>query len=167
METVLSLLKSIDFWTIVGSIGSVAGAVFAVFALIGFNRKSERQMIRDEVMIKANAVEASLSEFRANFTIEWMQWEDYAKRQPPTWKSTEPEFKTYLSKTYDSYTKVAKAMDVLIQEHCISSDLKYQNLRDGLHSLASEVNKKMEFRKNNDVALEAANERFKTARRRL
>lgn len=168
MDTILTVLKSIDFWTIIGAIGSVAGAVFAVFSLTRFNKKSAIQERTDELKLNAKSIEGHVNELIACYSQEGKSWERHASVQPSPWKPTEEEFKKYLVDTLKLHVVVARELDVLFQQNEVITEQRFQVLRNASRSLAKAIDDKMTFRVNTDyLPLWEAVQNFQRARLRL
>lgn len=163
MDGIIALLKSIDFWTIVGAIGSVAAVIVALIALPRFNRKSRTDIKGDSIKSTAETIERLVRDLMVSYKIEGGRWESYAKAQSSDWKSTVPEFKNYLSGTMNLHQRVASELGVLFGYPEIKTS-RFAKLAKAGEALGSEVDKTMTFRETSDAPLRTALEVFRETR---
>ena len=163
MDGIIALLRSIDFWTIVGAIGSVAAVIVALIALPRFNRKSRKTLKDDSIKYAAENIERLVRDLMASYKIEGGRWESYAKMQSPGWKSTVPEFEKHLSGTMNLHQRVASELGVLFGYPEIKTS-RFAKLAKAGETLGSELDKTMGFREASDAPLRRALEVFREAR---
>ena len=161
METVVTLLKSIDTWTIAGSLAAVVCAIFAYFAIP--RRPTAARRRREEIADLLRAIEVQTDELISCFRDESTALNSYGSRQTPGWKPSEKEFNEALAKTRVECVQlravlaraahqpdkeqfgsiqvliegVAEKADMLIKGRCLDTDLAtaVSKLRDKRLSL--------------------------------
>ncbi len=166
MDAVLVVLRSIDFWTIIGSVGSIAAVVIAIYSISRYNRKSKSQARREEISLMAKSIEDRTTELMVNYKIEGGKWEQYARSQPASWVSTVPEFEHHLKKTMDCHRRVAEAIGTLNQQPELTRSF-YQSLAASSLRLGTEVDKTMTFRQESDQDLIRSLHALRDARLKL
>ena len=108
MESIIALLKSIDTWTIIGSLAAIVCAIFAYFAIP--RRPTAARQRKAEIAELLRAVEVQTDELLIYFRDESKAWNDYGARQAPGWEPSEEDFRKALAKTFAKLVQLRDAL---------------------------------------------------------
>lgn len=134
MDTVINLLKSIDFWTVVGALGSVAAAVLALFAITRFNRRSKGQVRNEEILGLVKAVEDRANSFMGQIQRDIDSMNQHGNSMPSGWRPTQDEFAQAFKLSHSEYESVAYSLSNLKSQPEMMTS-RYMSIRRSYEAL--------------------------------